>query len=70
VLNAGMRTIIAALVATLTVPALAQEDLRPSAVHAKYNASNKVLLCPTARAMIEGYGLATLGRSFAATRGY
>jgi hypothetical protein len=29
VLNAGMRTIIAALVPTLTVPALEQEDLRP-----------------------------------------
>lgn len=64
-----MRGLVTTLFAVITVTsvAFAKEDLRPSKVHAKENASNKVLLCPSQAAMIQGYALALRGQPFTRT---
>ena len=62
----GPLTLLAAMI-IITIAACAKDDLRPSKVHAKEDASNKVLLCPSQAAMIQDYALALHGQPFART---
>lgn len=64
-----MTRLALAIVLSLAGASALAEDLRPTAVHAKFNASNKVIQCPTQASTIKAYGLAANGRSFASVRG-
>jgi tetrahydromethanopterin S-methyltransferase subunit E len=64
-----MRWLLTTLFAVITVAgvAFAKEDLRPSKVHAKENASNKVFLCPNQVVVTQAYNLALRGQSVTRT---